>query len=172
MRYALFASLLLGTFCAAKAAETQGYPTSVEDKNFSRNLREIVLKDSPDSIEERLYKILEHSADAFKGHDNFSDKDSYTRSLNNWRERCRYLKSAISMGSKEAKKTYERELESKKYSLECYDCLIAGYEDTYDPKMVLGFYWEQVAQEIPSEREKLNQAYAKGIAVSLENNQS
>lgn len=168
MKYALFASLLIGSICTAKAADTQGYPTSVEDRNFSRNLREIVLKDSPDSIEERFYKILEQSADAFKNHDNFSDKDSYARSLNNWRERCQYLKAAISLGSKEAQETYERELESKKYSLECYDCLIAGYEDTYDPKTVLAFYWEQVAQEIPSEREKLNQAYLQGIAARLD----
>jgi hypothetical protein len=164
MKNNLFISLLIGSICTVNAAETQNYLPPMEAENFSHHLREVILQASP----ARLYEILEEAADSFKDHENFSDKDLYAQSLYNWKERCQYLKAAIALGSSKAKDIYTEELESKKYSLECYDCLIAGYEDSYDPRTVLAFYWEQVAQEIPSEQEKLALAYEQGKAIRLD----
>lgn len=120
------------------------------------------------NIGESLIKLSEQ----YNSSDAFGDEESKVRSTNNWVQKCKFLKLAMKAGNQDAENLYRESIESKKYSRDCADCLIAGYENEYDIKDVRAFFWEHLAYEDEKEKEDLAKSYLEGKLVKINKERS
>lgn len=102
---------------------------------------------------------LRKYSETFDATDAYWDKDQSTR---NWQKKCMLLKLAMRMGDKESANLYKTAIESKKYSRDCVDMLIAGYEHDVDVKEIRAFFWEHLAYADKDQRDSLIEEYRKG----------
>ena len=131
------------------------------------DLSELVEKSTISGFTETLSCGLVDLSKNYNSTDSFGDEMAKTRSTANWLEKWKLLKIASLFGSAEAVELCKKAIESKQYSRDCADCLIAGYEDSYDLKEVRAFFWEHLAFVDEQEKEGLIKAYSEGVLVPL-----
>lgn len=162
-----FNNLFLKSFCLSIVIIYSASSSEIDifnhDVNFLRTIEQTHIEKFP----QILSSSLKEEAKKLKYYDDFKDEESRINSTRTWGLRCKLLKIASCFGDEEAKNIYKEDIESKKYSRDCADCFIAGYEDEYDIKTVRAFFWEHLAQEDEKEKEELIRAYIDGKLVPL-----
>jgi hypothetical protein len=134
-------------------------------KAFNIDLEEITEQSSINNFSQNIANNLIKLTQNYSANDGFGDEETKTVSTKYWLEKCKILKISALLGNQEAKGIYEKAIESKKYSRDCADCLIAGYEDKYDIKEIRAFFWEHLAYEDEEEKSNLIKAYSEGKIV-------
>jgi TPR repeat protein len=110
-----------------------------------------------------LGRSFRQAAESFNYTDAFWNEEL---SNTNWQKKLSLLKMARELGDKEASSIFEQDIESKKYSRDYTDLLIAGYEDKCSEKEIRAFFWEHLAYADQDERLSLINAYKKGDLVN------
>lgn len=168
---AIFFSLFLySSVCFAADTVSGDEKGGIKHLNIQKTSLDVVpiIKHSTMSnVMENLSHEFLQLAKQYKSTDNFSDKTAKDISTNNWTEMWKLLKISSAFGNRDATEFAKTLMESKKYSRDCADCLIAGYEDSYDLKEVRAFFWEHLALVDEQEKEGLIKAYSEGNLVPL-----
>lgn len=167
-----FNNLFFKAFCLSVVIIYSASSSEMDIFNHDVNFLKTIEHTHIEKFPQILSSSFKEEAKKLKHYDDFKDEESQENSTRTWVLRCKLLKLASCFGDEEAKNIYKEDIESKKYSRDCADCFIAGYEDEYDIKTVRAFFWEHLAYEDEKEKEELVKAYIEGKLVPLNTKRS